>query len=1238
MSGKRQQDFTRFNQIKDYFSKQIIILDGAMGTEIQNLKLTESDFRGQIFLEHGCLLKGNNDLLVLTQPEKIAAIHNAFLEAGSDVIETNTFNATEISQADYNTAQHVWEINLQGAKLAKACADAFTAENPLKPRFVAGSMGPTNKTASISPDVENPGYRNVSFDELKEAYKTQIEALVEGGVDLLLIETIFDTLNARAALFAAEEVFEASGMPLPIMLSGTLTDKSGRTLSGQTLGAFLASMRSDYVISIGLNCGFGAKHLAGFINDLSKMTNLLISVYPNAGLPNPLGLYDEHPSLTASYLNDLIESGSVNILGGCCGTTPKHIEAIANIALGKSPRKPPTLEPVTILAGLEPLRIEKASNFINVGERTNVSGSIKFARLIREGQYEAALAIARDQVENGGQIVDVNFDDGLLDSAREMDIFLKLIAAEPDISKVPVMIDSSKWEVLEAGLKAIQGKCVVNSISLKNGEAEFIHQATQIKRYGAAVVVMAFDEKGQAENYEQKIAICKRAYELLVNEVKFPPEDIIFDANILAVGTGLEAHNRYALDYIQAVAWIKENLPHAKTSGGLSNLSFAFRGNNPVREAMHSAFLYHAIKAGLDMAILNPGMIQIYDEVDPELLTKVEDVIFDRFPEATDALIAFAQNMSVQSGDQMETVQLWRQNDVKERLKLALMKGSTEFLEADLEEAKTILSTALEIIEGPLMDGMRAVGDLFGEGKMFLPQVVKSARVMKKAVGHLMPMIEAETKGSEQSTAGKILLATVKGDVHDIGKNIVGIVLQCNNFEVIDLGIMVPAEEILEVAAREKVDLIGLSGLITPSLDEMVTVAQQMEAKGFTIPLIIGGATTSLLHTGLKIAPCYSGGVVYSTDAPNMVSCAKQLLNAKTKMAFLETLQNQYQQVQAVSSAHQSRLESMETARKQSPKYNCDASTIQVPNFLGKKTIDWIQVSDLVPYMDWTFFFSAWEFKKRYPEILTDEKLGVEASKLYEDAQEILEVLKKKITPRGVVGIFPCYKQGEDLYVEDVFEEGLYEEGFSAKGVTIESTVFNTFRQQKSGSDFLSLADFIASKDSAAKDFIGAFAVTTGLGAREIAADYEQAGDTYSALLVKTLTDRLAEAFAEKLHEMVRTELWGYSTDETLSMTEIHQAKYRGIRPAFGYPSLIDHSEKKKLFGLLDVKNRVGIELTESFMMKPASSVCGLYFAHPESKYFDLGHIGEDQVTDYAQRTGLEKTEVEQRISHWIKY
>ncbi len=1211
----------KFNAIKKIFTDKLIILDGAMGTEIQNLKLSEIDFQGELFKDFEVPLKGDNDLLVLTQPEAIKQIHRAFLMAGADVIETNTFNGTSISQADYHMGHRVKAINFEGARIARECADEFTAQNPEKPRFVAGSIGPTNKTASISPEVENPGYRNVTFDTLKEAYKEQITALIEGGVDLLLIETIFDTLNARAAIFAAEEVFEDLGFALPIMISGTLTDKSGRTLSGQTLQAFLASMKGEFIISIGLNCGYGAEHLSAYIHEIARTTRLLVSVYPNAGLPNPLGLYEEVPNLTAKYIAELIDSGVVNIVGGCCGTTPAHIQAIAEVAKGKAPRKAIGIEPVTVLAGLEPLTVDKSRNFINIGERTNVSGSLKFAKLIREKKYEEALTVAKDQVENGAQIIDINFDDGLLDSLTEMETFLRLIAAEPDISKVPVMIDSSKWEVLEAGLKAIQGKCVVNSISLKNGEEAFLEQGKLIKRYGGAVVVMAFDEKGQAENFEQKTQICKRAYHLLTEKLNFPAEDIIFDCNILAIGTGIEAHNQYAQDFIQAVAWIKENLPYAKTSGGLSNLSFSFRGNNPVREAMHSVFLYHAIKAGLDMAILNPGMIQIYDDINPELLIKVEDVILNKDSEATDRLIAFAQTNESTSAERAEQVQAWRSYPVSERIKTALMRGDTEFLEQDILEVRESIPSALEIIEGPLMDGMRTVGNLFSEGKMFLPQVVKSARVMKKAVGILMPFIEAENKGKLSHSAGKVLIATVKGDVHDIGKNIVGIVLQCNNFEVIDLGIMVATEDILEAAAREKVDLICLSGLITPSLDEMVHVAEQLEAKGFKTPLIIGGATTSKLHTALKIAPKYRGGVIHSTDAPNAVHCAKSLLDEKRKIPFLKETYAEYERVVSVAETHKTPLESIETARKAKLELAFNSETVRKPKQLGVIPIENTTVEELIPYIDWTFLMTAWDLNKPYPSILNDPEQGEVAQKLHKDAVTCLENYKDQLKPKGVIGLFKAESLGDGIRI--------YAE---------QEVDFEFFRQQKKGSESLCLADFIAHQNSGKEDYIGAFAVTAGTEIKALSDQIASEGDDYTAILLKSLGDRLAEAFAEKLHESVRKDYWGYAPEESLSKFELLQGKYKGIRPAIGYPSLIDHADKVKLFDLLSVEKHTGISLTSSYMMEPSSSICGFYFAHPKSKYFDLYHIGKDQVEDFARRTGKVIAEIEKSIGTRIKY
>ncbi len=1203
--------------------QRILILDGAMGTEIQNYKLSEKDYRGERFKAHPVNLKGNNDILVLTRPDLIHEIHLNYLESGADIIETNTFNSTSISQSDYQTQDIAYEINLKAAQLAKQAVSTYQTANT-RDCFVAGSIGPMNKTLSMSPKVEDPSYRSVHFDDVKQAYVTQIQGLIDGGVDLLLIETIFDTHNARAALMACDEVFAAKNVQLPIMLSGTLTDKSGRTLSGQTLSAFHTSLQNKNVISIGLNCAFGAKDLIPYIKELSAMTSLYVSIHPNAGLPNQLGAYEELPEQTANLLKELAEANALNIVGGCCGTTPAHIRAIANLMENYPPRIAEAKPIKTRIAGLEQLTIDENTNFVNIGERTNVAGSRKFARLIREKKYEEALDIARDQVENGAQIVDVNFDDGLLDGKEEMSIFLKLIASEPEISRVPMMIDSSKWEIIEEGLKSIQGKPIVNSISLKNGEDEFLYQAGILKEFGAAVVVMAFDEKGQADSFERKIQIAKRAYDLLIHRLDFNPADIIFDVNILAIATGIAEHNRYAIEFIDAVRWIKENLPHVKTSGGLSNLSFSFRGNNLIREAMHSAFLFHAIKAGLDMAILNPGMIQIYDEIDPELLEKVENVLFDRGENPTDILLDYAASIADQKSDIKEkSIDEWRTEPVSKRLSTALIKGITTYIDDDLAEARQELPNAISIIEGPLMDGMGIVGDLFGSGKMFLPQVVKSARVMKKAVAYLLPYIQEENVKGASTSSGKVLMATVKGDVHDIGKNIVSVVLECNNFEVIDLGIMVPPETIIETAMKENVDMIGLSGLITPSLDEMATMAKMMEDNNFSIPLLIGGATTSMLHTALKIAPNYSHPVVYSQDATKGVEAAKKLQNPKHHQSFVDSMYKEYDRISQISRDHVSKLVSYEDAVASKEQLNFDATTIYKPNFIGIKKVT-ASIPELIPYIDWTFFFTAWEMKKRFPDILDDPVIGNEAQKLYNDALTMLNQLAKdqSLQAEGVLAIHEAYSDGDDIIV--VTPEKEYR-------------LYN-YRQQKENSAYLALSDFIAPKSANIRDYIGGFIVTAGLGVDALVKSYHAHHDDYNSLLVRVLADRLAEAFAEKLHADVRKEYWGYAADEDLTKEDLLQAKYQGIRPAFGYPSLIDHSEKLTLFDWLHADENTQVTLTESFMMVPGASVSGLYFAHPRSRYYDLFHIDKDQVITYAQRKGISVDEAEKQIRTRIRY
>jgi len=1197
--------------IKELLKDRILLLDGAMGTCIQALKLHPSDYTGERFKSLSKPQKGNNEMLTLVRPDIIKKIHLDYLEAGADIIETNTFNANKISQSDYDTQELVYEQNVMGAKIAREAADEYTLKDPSKPRFVAGSIGPTNKTASLSPDVENPGFRNITFDELVEAYEEQIRGLVEGGVDILLIETIFDALNAKAALFAADNVANQLGKRTPIMISATIADKSGRILSGMTLEGLVSSLKGRDVISFGLNCSFGARELVPFVKQLGKIQELYVSVHPNAGLPNSLGGYDELPEQMAELVKDMLNDCRVNIIGGCCGTTPAHIAAIYNVAKDIKPKPTSEIVKETIFSGLETVKVNKENNFINIGERTNVAGSLKFARLIREKKHEEALSIAREQVENGAQVIDVNLDDGMLDAKKEMDFFLKLLSSEPQIARVPVMIDSSKWEVLETGLKAIQGKPIVNSISLKVGEEEFIRQATLIKKYNAAVVVMAFDEEGQADTFERRTSICKRAYDILVNKVNFPPEDIIFDPNVLAIGTGIHEHNNYAVDFINATRWIKENLPYAKVSGGISNISFSFRGNNVIREAMHSVFLYHAIKAGLDMGILNPGMIQVYDNIEPELLEKVEDVVLNRKEDAAEILLNFATSIKDKDDNTSSKKVLWREKNYDERLSYSLVKGITDYIEEDVEEARNKLQNPIDVIEGPLMNGMKTVGELFGEGKMFLPQVVKSARVMKKAVGCLLPYIQNEKSSGNQKSAGKILLATVKGDVHDIGKNIVGVVLACNNFEVIDMGVMVQAEDILKKAREENVDIIGLSGLITPSLEEMCHIASEMEKQGFTIPLVVGGATTSKIHTAVKLDPNYSHGVIHSIDAAKGVEICKKLMDKNEKERYLKSIKAEYEEIRNNYGLIERKLVSISEAREKAYKPDIRQEDIKEPSFLGNRVFDGINVSDIRKYIDWTYFFVAWDMNHTYPEILEHPKYGEEANKLYRDANMLLDRIEKEnwLEGKAVVGLYPANSVGDDI---EVYGDGTR---------TNPLAKFNFMRQQESKSGvYLSLSDFIASKESGIKDYIGAFAVTTGLGVSKKHDELKKQGDEYNAIMLKVLADRLAEALAEMIHEKVRKELWGYSPSENLDCTELFKGKYRGIRPAFGYPSMKDHSEKSKLFSMLNVKENINIELTESFMMDPVASVCGLYFSHPESKYFDLGKIGEDQLEDYAAR------------------
>ncbi|WP_019948213.1 methionine synthase [Hymenobacter aerophilus] len=1249
--------------LHDILRQRVLVLDGAMGTMIQRHPLTEEDFRGARFADHPKPLRGNNDLLSLTRPDIIRGIHAEYFAAGADMVETNTFSGTTIAQADYGLEHVVYELNYESARLAREAADEYSARTPDKPRFVAGAVGPTNRTASLSPDVNRPGFRAVTFDELAAAYHEQVRGLVDGGVDALLIETIFDTLNAKAALYAVQQFFDEGGRVVPVMISGTITDASGRTLSGQTVEAFWNSIRHLPLLSVGLNCALGADQLQTYVQELARLADVHISAYPNAGLPNAFGGYDESAREFADVVENYLKEGLVTIVGGCCGTTPEHIAALSELAERYGPRRaphPPAPSPpgeggrstgsrsapplpegrgpgggVTRLAGLEPFNIDKNSLFVNVGERCNVTGSRAFARLIRTGDYDAALAVAREQVEGGAQVLDINMDEGMLDSELAMTSFLNLIASEPDISRVPVMLDSSKWSVLEAGLKCVQGKSIVNSISLKEGEEVFLQRARTVRQYGAAMVVMAFDEDGQADTLERRIAICQRSYDLLMR-IGFPAEDIIFDPNILIVGTGLEEHRNYGVEFIEAVRWIKTHLPGALTSGGVSNISFSFRGNDVVREAMHAAFLYHAIRAGLDMGIVNPNQLAVYDEVPKELLDLVEDVLLNRRPDATERLLEFAETVKGQKANsqQLTTNSLeWRDLPVQERLAHALIKGITDFIDEDTEAARQELARPLEVIEGPLMAGMGVVGDLFGAGKMFLPQVVKSARVMKKAVAYLEPYLLADKQQGDRQTAGKILLATVKGDVHDIGKNIVGVVLACNNFDIVDLGVMVPLERILDEAQRQGADMIGLSGLITPSLDEMVYVAQAMEKRGLKTPLLIGGATTSRLHAAVKIAPQYSGPIVHVNDASRSVGVAASLLGSAHE-TYARAIHDEYRQLRHDYAGRQREKTYLpiEAARENGFKADWQTTPITKPSFLGTKVLEDYDLAELAEYIDWTPFFQTWELKGRYPRLLDDPTVGEAATQLFQDAQRMLRRIidEKLLTARAVIGFWPANTVDYDtieVYQDDARQQVQAE--------------FFTLRQQSekaAGVPNLAFSDFLAPKQTGRADYIGGFAVTAGFGIEKLLEQYAAEHDDYSSILLKALADRLAEAFAERLHQRVREEFWGYAPAERLSNDDLIQEKYQGVRPAPGYPGCPDHTEKITLFNLLDAENTTGIKLTENLAMYPASSVSGLYYAHPDSRYFGLGRVGQDQVADLANRKGMPLPELERWLMPNLNY
>jgi 5-methyltetrahydrofolate--homocysteine methyltransferase len=1217
--------------LRDTLTKRILVMDGAMGTMIQDLKLTDADYHGERFADHGSTLGGNNEILVLTRPDAIADIHRHYLAAGSDIIETNTFTANRVSQADYATEHLVYEINREAARLARLAADEY--EQPDKPRFVAGAIGPTTRAASLSPDVNDPGFRAVTFDDLVEDYDEGLRGLIDGGIDIILIETIFDVLNAKAAIYAALSILEQRGIDIPIMVSGTITDASGRLLSGQTTEAFWASIRHAKPISVGFNCALGADELRPYVESISRVADCYTSAYPNRGLPNEFGEYDETVEEMVNSIKGYVESGLVNIIGGCCGTTPEHISAFTELVANQTPRRASPASNHCLLSGLEPFSIREDSLFINVGERTNVTGSAKFARLIREEDFETALQVAQQQVDSGAQIIDINMDEGMLDSRAAMIRFLNLIASEPDISKVPVMVDSSKWEILEEGLKCLQGKSIVNSISLKAGEDEFRQQASTCMKYGAAVIVMAFDEHGQADNLIRKQEICKRSYDILVNEVGFPAQDIIFDPNVFAVATGIEEHNNYGLDFIDCCRYIKQNLPGASISGGISNVSFSFRGNNQVREAIHAVFLYHAIKAGLTMGIVNAGQLAIYEDIPADLRDCIEDVILNRTDNGTEALLEVAQKYTGK-GTAARTENLeWREAPAVERLSHALVQGNNKFIVEDTEEARLQFERPIEVIEGPLMDGMNRVGDLFGAGKMFLPQVVKSARVMKQAVAHLIPFIEAE-KSAGSSSKGKILMATVKGDVHDIGKNIVGVVLQCNNYDVIDLGVMVPADQILKKAREEQVDVIGLSGLITPSLDEMVHVAGEMQRQEFSVPLLIGGATTSKAHTSVKIEPCYANdATVYVSDASRAVSVATRLLNPDTKTSFCEETRQEYDKIRERNKSRRPKGNTLSYEQAVANKAIIAWENYQppAPSFIGTRVINDYPLQKLVEFIDWTPFFITWELAGKYPQILKDDVVGEAAQALFDDAQAMLaQIIEgKQITANAVIGFWPANSVGDDIQ--------LYSDATRNKPLAR----LHHLRQQTDKPNEqpnYCLSDYVAPIDSGTADYVGGFVVSTGFGVGDLAREFEDAKDDYNSILVKALADRLAEAFAECLHREVRTQHWGYDGEESLSNDDLIRERYTGIRPAPGYPACPDHTEKATLFELLDATAATGVSLTSSYAMDPAASVSGFYFAHPESRYFGIGKIDKDQVTSYAERKGMSIEETEKWLRPVLKY